>query len=211
MSQQSDSLLDAAAHLILEDDFGAVNVARVASYAGVSEDAVLEEFGSLDTLLVAMLNREFARIWRSIADHVERDPRGGLLSHIYRYTLAGVYERPLARALFLTDRDALNRIMRASHSFRYIPDFGVRAVFIERMKEAGMVRPEVDAEQLSAVLTAVSAGAALNAPHAELDLVIEGLAALLAEAVDADVDDTTPGKTTFFEYARTLARAPRRE
>ena len=200
-----DELLDAASHLVIEDGFDAVSITRIARQAAVSEDQVLTHFGSLEDLLVSMLNRDFMRVWRDILDHIDRDPRGGLLSRIYRYTLAGVYERPLVRALYLADRDGLNTIMRATHGFSYVPDFGVRASFIERMKDAGMVRPEVDARNLSAVLSAVSAGAALTAPHSQLDLVNEGLFDLLTASVDADVDDTSPGKVTFVEYAMSLA------
>jgi len=200
-----DELLDAASHLVIEDGFDAVSISRIAHQAAVSEDQVLAHFGSLEDLLVAMLNREFTALWTVILDHIERDPRGGLLSHIYRYTLSGVYERALVRALYLADRDGLNTIIRSTHGFAYVPDFGVRASFIERMKDAGMVRAGVDAVNLSAVLSAVSAGAALTAPNSQLDNVNEGLFELLSASVDEDVDDTSPGKIAFVEYAMSLA------
>ena len=200
-----DELLDAASHLVVEDGFDAVSISQIALQAAVSEDQVLAHFGSLEDLLVSMLNREFTALWTDILDDLERDPRGGLLSHIYRYTLSGVYERPLVRALYLADRDGLNTIMRSTHGFAYVPEFGVRASFIERMKDAGMVRAEVDSGNLSAVLSAVSAGAALTAPNSQLDNVNEGLFELLSAAVDADVDDTSPGKIAFVEYAMSLS------
>jgi AcrR family transcriptional regulator len=200
-----DELLDATAHLVTEDGFDSVSIPRIASEAAVSEDQVLAHFGSLEDLLVAMLNREFSRLWTDMLDDLERDPRGGLLSHIYRYTLSGVYESPLVRALYLADRDGLNTIMRATNGFDYRPSLGVRAEFIERMKAAGMVRPEVDADRISAVLSAVGAGAALTAPDSHLDLVNEGLFDLLSGSVDADVEDTAPGKAAFVEYAMSLA------
>jgi AcrR family transcriptional regulator len=203
-----NELLDAASHLVTEDGFDAVSLSRIAAQAEVSEDQVLAHFGSLEDLFMAMLNREFSVLGTDILDDIERDPRGGLLSHIYRYVLIGIYERPLVRALYLADRDGLNTIMRSTHGFNFIPDFGIRAAFIERMKDAGMVRPNVDAQRLSAVLSAVSAGAALTAPHSQLDLVNEGLFHLLNCAVDAEVDDTSPGKALFVEYAMSLAGRP---
>lgn len=200
-----DALLDAAAHLVTEDGFDAVSIPGIAMQAQISDDQVLAHFGSLEDLLVAMLNREFTRLWRDILDDLERDPRGGLLSHIYRYTLSGVYESPLVRALYLADRDGLNTIMRATHGLAYVPEFGMRASFIDRMKDVGMVRPEVDAGRIAAVLSAVSAGAALTAPDSHLDLVNEGLFDLLKSSVDADVDDTTPGKAAFVDYTMSLS------
>ena len=215
MEEGLDELLDAAAHLVTEDGFDAVSISSIAMQAVVSEDQVLAHFGSLEDLLAAMLNREFTKLWTDILDDVERDPNGGLLSYIYRYTLAAVYENPLARALYLADRDGLNTIMRSTYGFAYVPGLGVRATFIERMKEVGMVRPEVDSERLSAVVSAVSAGAALTAPDSRLDLVTEGLFDLLSASVDADVADTSPGKAAFVEFATSLgasesqARDPR--
>ena len=202
---RQDGLLDAAAHLVVEDGFDAVSLTRIAAQAGVSTDELLEVFGSLEALLVELLNREFMALWTELLDHIERDPRGGLLSRIYRYTLPALYERPLVRALYLSDRDGLNTIVRATHGFPFAPRYGLRADFIRRMQELGMVRPEVDAENLSAVLAAVAAGAAVTAPHVQLDDVNEGLFELLTLAADAEVADTTPGKTAFVEFALSLA------
>jgi len=201
----SEELLDAAAHLVIEDSFAAVSIARIATQAQVSPEQVLAHFGSLDDLLASMLKREFMAAWRSLLDHLERDPRGGLLSRIYRYTLPAMYERPLVRALYLADRDGLNTIMRSTHGFAFAPQFGLGPAFIERMQEVGMVRGEVNPHSLSAMLSAVSAGAALSAPHSQLDDINDGLFSLLARAVDADVEDTTPGKVAFVEYALNLA------
>lgn len=199
-----EELLDATAHLVVEDGFDAVSIPRIAAQAKVSDDQVLAHFGSLEDLLVAMLNREYSTLWTIVIDDIERDPRGGLLSHIYRYVITGVYERPLVRALFLADRDGLNTIMRSTHGFTYVPEIGTRSDFIDKMKDAGMVRPEVDSESLAALMSAVSAGAALTSPHSQLGLVADGLFDLLTAAVDADVDDTTPGKTTYVEYSLSL-------
>ena len=97
-----------------------------------------------------LLNREYAGIFRMIVDHMDRDPLGGLLSHIYRHTLGAVHERPLARALYLTDPVALNTIMREAYGFDYMPRMGARAEFIDMMKEVGMVRHDIDSASLSA-------------------------------------------------------------
>lgn len=198
-------VLDAASDLVTEDGFDAASLPRIAQRAGVTEEQIFTLFPALQDLFVSMLNREYGLMFRVIIDNIERDPRGGLVSSIYRYTLTAVYERPLARALYLMDRDGLNTIMRSAHGFSYVPQLGVRAAFIERMREAGMVREDVSAAHISAVLSAVSAGAALTAPHSDLDSVTEGLVFLLGRAVDADVTDTAPGKAAFIEYASSLA------
>jgi hypothetical protein len=115
-----------------------------------------------------------------------------------------VYERPLARTLFVIDRDALHQIMRNANGFVYLPNIGVRADLIENLQNAGMVRPDVDARMVSSVLSVCSAGLAITAPHDDLDTTIRAIADLLHRAVDADVADTSKGKSAFYAWATSL-------
>lgn len=199
-----DRILTAAADILMADGYDAVTVAAIAAHSGLAQSEVSELFETPGDALVAMLNREFAAMYAGIVDHIERDPRGGLLSRIYLYILAGIYERPLSKTLFVIDRDALNRIMRHSHSFRYVPQVGIRGEMIERLQEAGMVRRDIDASMISSVLSVCSAGLALTAPHDDLDTIIRGISDLLSRGVDANVDDTTPGKRVFYDWATSL-------
>lgn len=199
-----DRILSAAADVLMADGYDAVSIPRIAAHAGMSEQDVVELFETPGDALVAMLNREFAAMYAGIVDHIERDPRGGLLSRIYLYILAGIYERPLSKTLFVIDRDALNRIMRHSHSFRYVPQVGIRGEMIERLQAAGMARRDVDASMISSVLSVCSAGLALTAPHDDLDTIIRGISDLLSRGVDAVVEDTTPGKLVFYDWATSL-------
>ncbi len=208
MSQSSlyvlDAVLDAAADLITNDGYASVTLASIASRAGMSVDEVTEAFPTANDAMVAMLNREFQGMYGNIVENIERDPRGGLLSRMYTYILSSVYERPLAKTLFVIDREALNSIMRNAHSFAYVPNIGIRSELIEGLQAAGMVRSDLDARQVSSVLSTCSAGLALTAPHDDLDLIIDGLSTLLSRGVDADVVDTSPGKAVFYDWASSL-------
>lgn len=204
-----DRILTACADVLMAEGYDAVTIPAIAARAGLSQAEVVELFESPGDALVAMLNREFTAMYASIVDHIERDPRGGLLSRIYLYILAGIYERPLSKTLFVIDRDALNRIMRHSHSFRYVPQVGIRGEMIERLQAAGMVRRDIDASMVSSVLSVCSAGLALTAPHDDLDTIIRGISDLLARGVDANVDDTTPGKRVFYDWATSLTISSR--
>ena len=199
-----EHILTAASELIINDGYSAVTVAALAERSTIAQTEITSLFDTPNDVLVSMLNREFGLMYASIVDHVERDPRGGLLSRMYTYILSSVYERPLARTLFVIDRDALHQIMRNASGFVYVPNVGIRADLIEKLQSAGMVRPDVDARMVSSVLSACSAGLALTAPHDDLDLTIRGLADLLHRGVDADVSDTLPGKSVFYEWATSL-------
>lgn len=199
-----DRVLTATADILMSDGYDAVTISEIAARSGFDEASVTALFESPSEAMVAMLNREFAAMYAGIVDHIERDPRGGLLSRIYLYILSGIYERPLSRTLFVIDRDALNRIMRSSHSFRYVPQVGIRGELIARLQEAGMVRRDIDATMVSSVLSVCSAGLAITAPHDDLDTIIRGISDLLARGVDAQVDDTQPGKLVFYDWATSL-------
>jgi AcrR family transcriptional regulator len=198
-------VLDVASDIVANGGFETLTLERLADAAGLSVHWLSEEFGSLEQMLILMLNREFTGIYVGMVDHIERDPEGGRLSRIYYYTLAAVYERPLARTLYTIDREAMNAIMRNAKSFHYIPGVGVRADLIENMQRVGMVRRDVDASTVSHMLTIFSAGLALTAPHDDLDRIVRGVTDLLGQVVDEEgVVDTRPGKAAFFEWALSL-------
>jgi AcrR family transcriptional regulator len=207
MAKEMDAaarILDAASRVVVSGGFDAMTLRSLAEAAEMSESAVLLQFTSLDDALLLMINREFTRIYMAIADHVERDPRGGLLSRIYFYTLAAIYERPLARALYTSDPHALNVLMRRANGLGYIPGVGISAELIEQMQIVGVVRRDVDSHMIAHMITIFSAGLALTAPHGDLDLIIRGVTDIIARAVDAHVEDTSAGKAAFFQWATSL-------
>jgi AcrR family transcriptional regulator len=201
-----DLILDTAGDLIVNDGYSAVTMSTIADRTGYSHDQLGELFDSSGDVLISMLNREFSRIYASIIDNIERDPRGGLLSRVYLYILTALYERPIARSLFLIDRGALNDIMRNNTSFRYVPQIGIRSELIEALQEVGMVRRDIDATMVSGVISSFTAGLALTAPHDDLDVFVRGLSDLLARGVDEAVTDTEPGKQVFYTWATSLTQ-----
>ncbi|MEO6532749.1 MAG: hypothetical protein ABIO06_04135 [Pseudolysinimonas sp.] len=209
-SANVDDVLDTASAIVLQDGFESASLRTIASQSRITEEELLQLFGSAGQLFVSLLRRELRGLFTVIVDHMDRDPLGGRLSRIYRHTLSAVHERPLARLLYLTDPVALNTIMRAAHGFDFMPTLGVSAEFIDEMKQVGMVRDDVDATSLSAVITAVSAGAALVAPHEELDNLIGGLTVLLERSADTDAVDTTLGKTAFINFVTHAAASAER-
>ncbi len=109
--------------------------------------------------------------------------------------------------LYTVDREALNAIMRSMNSLNYIPGVRLCTDLVDAMQRAGMVRRGVDAGTVSRMLTIFGAGLALTAPHDDLDRIVRGITDLLAQVVDEDVEDTTPGKAAYFEWAMSLAHA----
>lgn len=67
-------LLDAALELLATDGFDAVNVESVARKAGVTRPVVYDQFGDLDGLLVALVDREEASALAPLQDIIGEDP-----------------------------------------------------------------------------------------------------------------------------------------
>lgn len=206
-----DVILDAASDILTNDGYQAVTLGSIASRCGATTAEVGNIFATANEAMVAMLSREFTGMYGIVVQNIERDPRGGLLSRLYTYILSAVYERPLAKTLFVIDRDALGSIMRNSHNWAHVPTIAIRGDLIAALQDAGMVRTDVDPHMVASVLAACSAGLALTTPHDELDHILDGLSTMLARAVDADVADTSPGKAIFYDWATRLSMPSRDE
>jgi AcrR family transcriptional regulator len=200
-----DDVLDAAAAIIVGDGADALGYARIAQHLDVTFDDVTALYPLFEELLAALLTRETGDLVRIIADNVDRDPRGGLPSRIFGYALGAIYEHPVARALYLADPEGLERIMRVIDGVARVPDLTIHPQLLPDLQRAGMVRLDVDAYAIAAVVSVLGSGIAMSAPGQQLDAVASGLISMLERGVDADVTDTTPGKLVFARYAATLA------
>jgi AcrR family transcriptional regulator len=196
-------VLDAAVDIVVNDGFESVSLGMLAGRSGLERDRVLELVGSVEHALLLMLERERTEISKIVLDNVERDPLGGLLSRIYYYTLSAIYERPVHRALYLTDPESLQRMIRTLDSFELTPSIAVRMDFIQRLIEVGMVRPGTDAGLLSGMLSTFSAGLALTSPREDYDLVVKAIELVLVTMFDASPRDTSAGKNAFRTYVTT--------
>jgi hypothetical protein len=200
-----DDVLDAAAAIVVGDGADALGYARIAQHLDVTFDDVTTLYPLFEELLAALLTRETGDLVRIIADNVDRDPRGGLPSRIFGYALGAIYEHPVARALYLADPEGLERIMRVIDGVARVPDLTIHPQLLPDLQRAGMVRLDVDAYAIAAVVSVLGSGIAMSAPGQQLDAVASGLISMLERGVDADVTDTTPGKLVFARYAATLA------
>lgn len=201
----ADTILDAATQILVNDSVSALTYGSIAESTGLTRDDVATTFPMFESILTALIRREAGSMIRVIADNVDRDPRGGLPSRIYGYSLSAVYEYPLARALYLGDPEGLNRIMRAINDLTALPDLSLHPELIGALQDVGMARRDVAPDHVTAVISTLGSGISLAAASQRLDDVHDGLMFMLEHAVDADVADTTPGKLVFQQYIATLS------
>lgn len=98
--------------------------------------------------------------------------------------------------LYTGQPDDLATFVRSQLFERYAPRVTAGRRYIDTMREVGTIRTDLDG-QLDVVLSTVAIGIAAGAAVLDAEEVIAGVAALIASGIDADVADTTPGKTAF--------------
>jgi AcrR family transcriptional regulator len=192
--------LDAASDLLVNDGVAAVSLRTVAKHASVDLADLEELFSTSQQLVTDVVNREYAALFALIVDHVDRDPLGGLLSHIYRQMLSAVKQRPLSDALFQQATDVMSSILGEKHGHPQVSQLPITVQFVDQMKSAGMIRADVDSSAVAAVLSTVSAGTAVASPAVDLEAMADGLTMMLERGVDADVVETSAGKALFLSY-----------
>lgn len=203
-NEDLDHLLTTTERIFLDHGFHDTTLECVADQSRFSIESIQDLFPSALDLQVAMLNREFARMYQGIVDDVERDPQGGLISRMYTYMFTQVYERPVARTLYMIDRDALHDLMAHQHAKTYVPSVTIHGELTSKLQEAGMIKHDVDPLIVAASLSVLSGGLALTAPHENLGDIVEKLLGMVGRTFDADVTDTAPGKIIFYHWATSL-------
>lgn len=206
-SVSTDHILDTAADLVARHGFDHVTTAEIANAAGVAKGVLYLRFTSKDELLNALLDREFANAVRAVAELVDEDPRGGLLSRLYVHSLRAVHASPVLTAFYGAahgESRVVARLVKNRSGSRYPARELVGAAFFDELHRAGMIRADVDPARLARLLAVWSIGIAASAPHDDIDDLVIGIGHLVERAIDADVTDSSPGKRAFTELARAL-------
>jgi AcrR family transcriptional regulator len=202
-----DAILTGAEKSFLHRGIDDTTFSSVSELSGVPVSDIQILYPTTMDLVVAMLNREFRAMYAGIISNIERDPQGGLLSRSYTYIFSEVYERPVARALFLVERNALHEIMRHEHGQMYVPSLTVQKKLVVGLKNAGMIKPEAHPGIIAQEIGVISGGLAITAPHHNLGELVTELMTLVGERYDAEVFDTSPGKAVLYSWATGLDTA----
>src|SRR5918998_1578996 len=115
--ERQRQLLDAALEVVATEGFDAVTVEAVARRAGVTRPVVYDQFGDLDGLLVALIDREeavaLAPLLAIVGDEPgDADPDDFLVEGVRAY-LRAVYEEPRTWRVVLMPPDGGSPDLRA--------------------------------------------------------------------------------------------------
>lgn len=90
VDQRREQIMNAARDLANAEGFHAVTLDRVAEACGITRTLIYQQFGNLSGLLLAMVDREYARAAHDFAKATKREPVSG--QSRYAAGVAGVLE-----------------------------------------------------------------------------------------------------------------------
>ncbi len=99
-NDKENRILDASMELFIKFGYDKTTVAEVAKNAGISKGAIYLHFKSKDDLFESLLFREIKTYNLKWFELIEADPKGGLLSGMYRNMLDAITSSELMIAIF---------------------------------------------------------------------------------------------------------------
>jgi len=201
-SEKENDILDASMDLFIKYGYDKTTVAEIAAHAGISKGAVYLHFASKEQLFESLLFRAVVRHNLRWHELVKTDPKGGLLSGMYKNHLKAMTESPLMTAIFKKDALVLGSyIKKKDNMFKSGGSGAMRADFVRMMQEAGAIRADADPVITAHIMDIF--GVSLVSMHEykpseeipPVDDVINGIADFMDRALTpADGGDSEAGK-----------------
>ncbi len=144
-TEKENNILDASMPLFIQYGYDKTTVADIAKNTGISKGAIYLHFTSKEQLFESLLFRELAIYNFKSYELIEADPKGGLLSGMYKNQLKALTSSKLMMAIFKRDSLVLGSYVKKKNSFfRTDKNKTMRADFIKQMQEAGAVRKDIN-------------------------------------------------------------------
>jgi AcrR family transcriptional regulator len=157
--EREKRILIAAAKLIEHYGFDKTTMDEIAQEAGVSKGAIYLHFKSKDDLFEALILSESDTLLERYYALLDADPQGTTLFNIYRYGLVVLDESPLLKAISTSDRRVLgDYIHRVRDTPAYANAIFASVDFVRHFQEAGLLRDDLDADQVAFLLMALRYG-----------------------------------------------------
>jgi TetR/AcrR family acrAB operon transcriptional repressor len=157
--EREKRILKAAAELIVHYGYDKTTVDEIARAAGVSKGAIYLHYKSKDDLFEALILSESEAMLARYYQLLEADPQGVTIFNIYRYGLVALDQSPLLKAIFTHDRRVLGDwVRRVRDTPAYKNVVFASADFVRHFQQAGLMRDDLDPQQVSYLMMALSYG-----------------------------------------------------
>jgi TetR/AcrR family transcriptional regulator, regulator of biofilm formation and stress response len=145
-AERRQRIIEATVEIVAEHGVQGATTARIAAAAGISEKTLYSHFASRHDMLIAALDAVFARSRVAWAHPVETDA----LEHLRRavedhWPSEQEFVYPLFEFFASPPQAGLRQELRARHE----TSIGLLADIIEEGKTQGVIRPDIDSEQVT--------------------------------------------------------------
>lgn len=184
--ERANRILDAASESVLRWGYHRTTVDDIAKQADVAKGTIYLHWKTREELFEALMLRERLRVAEDIMTRLAADPKGYTLRGFIKHSALATMDRPLLKALFLRDADVLGKLVHSDLSnAAYAERVAGFKVYLELMREHGMVREDLDLDTQAQIWIAVFMGFLLaeSLMPGEFSLRDERLADLMAETV----------------------------
>jgi AcrR family transcriptional regulator len=171
-----ERVLDAAAELLARWGYRRVTIEDVAAAAGIGKGTVYLHFRTKEALFLTVLLRGYRGMVIHLTSLMRADPREVLPGRMMRSSYLMMLDDPVARRVYLSDGEMLGRLAR--EAIGTLGELRLRGseasrVHLELLRDAGMVRTDIDIPAQQYLLDAVGAGFffvdSLGLPYAPRD------------------------------------------
>ncbi|MET8701901.1 helix-turn-helix domain-containing protein [Kitasatospora sp. NPDC004723] len=183
--ERAERILDAAAELMLRHGYKRVTMEDVARAAGVGKGTVYLHWRTKEALFRALLLRESEQMLSGLLTKLRQDSELALPWRLMRILALEVVRRPLLRALFVADSDALigfaeNEAVRRETQLELAPE----TRYLELLVERRVLRGDLGFEEAAYLMSVIVRGFFLaERTGEEFGPGLERRADLMADAI----------------------------
>jgi AcrR family transcriptional regulator len=155
---RAGKILDAAAELLRAHGYRRVSVDDVAQQASVGKGTIYLHWKTREALFWAVLQRETLLLLQRLIADLATDPGLAMPPRLIRRIFLEVDERPLVRALLLSDEEVLGSLAADPEVVAAQREMTGMANYLELLNSRGLLRPGLSVEGASHLLDCVVHG-----------------------------------------------------
>jgi AcrR family transcriptional regulator len=147
---RKQSILDAAARLIIQYGYDKTTIGDVADAIGLNRALVYGYFKSKDDVLEALIKREMRNYGELWFEYLMADPNGGTVASIYRSVAYALKNNPFMAAIVTRDEGTFGKYLRKpGNIFEDMQSQNISEGLLQSLQDAGAIRQDVN---ISAVI-----------------------------------------------------------
>jgi AcrR family transcriptional regulator len=163
-TERAVRILEAATELVLRWGYDKTTIDDVARHAGVAKGTIYLHWSSREELFAALLRWDRADMVAAVRRQVRTDPASATLTGLFSSLARELHQRPLLRAVLVQDSQVLGKLVRRKQSSNTTPELVEEfRTYLDTLRELGMARDDLTAEDHLAVLSTLLYGSLVAA------------------------------------------------